>query len=417
MRQLSAQRFDVILLAEPQDGGALPDLCRDISDCTDASVIALTDSSHHTACLQAGADAVHRPEGDEILLLARLRACLRDQSLRRLDVHTDSTLFPADGAELTIVAPSHKIAMSWKRHLAQRLAVRIDTATGMQVLAQASHGNTSDMYLIALDPAAPGEGLALLSELRARPNFRDACCLLLLEGSAVSMAPVGLDLGADDVIEGSPRQGEVINLTAVLVRRHLRRRALMQAQSLQHQQQLRLAYQDPLTGIGNRRAAFRAIRTALGTASGSGVGLLALDLDHFKEVNDRFGHAAGDTALRQAAHCLTQAIDDTGELFRIGGEEFLAILPDTDRTTVLRMGEALRQALASHRIILPPHLGGAHLRITVSVGATHLPSDTSEALSGTEIERIIAAADHALLTAKLRGRDQLVATARRSQAA
>lgn len=166
-------------------------------------------------------------------------------------------------------------------------------------------------------------------------------------------------------------------------------------EGLQH-----LAYSDPLTGLANRRA-FEAQLSELRRrpADGRAFGLLALvDLDLFKPVNDRFGHAAGDACLRQMARRLEMMLGDAQAIARIGGDEFALLICSGDGRTHLL--HRLRQTLAA--LALPVAWNGHQIDIGASIGATTLPPGIS-----IDPERSFAEADSALYVAKAAGRNRL----------
>jgi diguanylate cyclase (GGDEF)-like protein len=130
------------------------------------------------------------------------------------------------------------------------------------------------------------------------------------------------------------------------------------------------------------------------------VGMLIMDLDHFKLVNDRHGHPAGDRALKQVAELLRTRLRRTDVIARIGGEEFAAILPGDGPAEVTIVAEKLRTAVEA----LAPVEGGMTsepTHLTLSVGATSLPPDA------LETHALISCADHALYEAKRKGRNQV----------
>ncbi len=150
------------------------------------------------------------------------------------------------------------------------------------------------------------------------------------------------------------------------------------------------ALTDPLTGLGNRRALEE--RTPVGDYS-----LVSLDLDHFKEVNDTLGHAAGDEVLARVADVLRTSVRDEDSAFRLGGEEFLVCLPSTPLETATAVAERIRVTVRELDLddVAP---GG---RITVSVGV----SDTRGA-ARPDFPDVLAIADAALYESKLAGRDR-----------
>jgi diguanylate cyclase (GGDEF)-like protein len=148
---------------------------------------------------------------------------------------------------------------------------------------------------------------------------------------------------------------------------------------------------DPLTGLANRRALDAAPLPA-------SYALIELDLDHFKQVNDGFGHDAGDRVLRQVARVLRESVREQDQTFRLGGEEFLVLLPEADRATALRVAERIR--LSMHRLDLQGEAPGG--RLTVSLGVS-----TTAAEPAADFPRMMALADRALYAAKAAGRDRV----------
>lgn len=163
---------------------------------------------------------------------------------------------------------------------------------------------------------------------------------------------------------------------------------------------------DPLTGLYNRRylEEMMARETRRAVRAEYGLGVLMLDLDHFKKFNDTFGHDAGDTVLRQTASFLAKSVRAEDFVCRFGGEEFVVILPMAD----LAASEARAERIRSHvRELTVLHQGQSLGMITVSVGVAALP------LHGTTSKELIEAADAALYRAKRDGRDRVaVAEAR-----
>jgi diguanylate cyclase (GGDEF)-like protein len=158
---------------------------------------------------------------------------------------------------------------------------------------------------------------------------------------------------------------------------------------------VRLATTDALTGVGNRHA----LRTRLNESvsadrrTGTGTSLLLIDIDHFKAFNDRFGHPAGDRALRRIARLLRGALRQTDFLARSGGEEFVALLPGTDLAGSVEVGERLRQA-----VVDGPWTGEGS---TVSIGAATLGPEPAS------VRRLLRDADRALYRAKAAGRNRV----------
>ncbi|WP_142810676.1 PAS domain S-box protein [Tepidiphilus olei] len=161
----------------------------------------------------------------------------------------------------------------------------------------------------------------------------------------------------------------------------------------------RQAETDPLTGLANRRAFFEALRRyEIAVRQGDCASILMLDLDHFKRINDHYGHAVGDEVLRRFADVLRDTVRGGDMPARIGGEEFAVLLPHTGFEGALTLAERIRSAVAQ-RCSLPEH---PELQVTVSVGVSELSAQDAAA------DRALVRADAALYEAKARGRDRVV---------
>ena len=164
-----------------------------------------------------------------------------------------------------------------------------------------------------------------------------------------------------------------------------------------------LALKDSLTGVGNRRFFEERAKAALAGASRrkAPLALLMIDIDRFKEVNDRHGHAAGDNVLRALAHTLAHSLRGGDACARLGGEEFVAVLPDQDHAGGAATAERLRIAIERLNI----GAGGSDwITFTASVGVAAYPQD------GETIAALMQRADARLYQAKEAGRNRVVAS-------
>jgi diguanylate cyclase (GGDEF)-like protein len=165
------------------------------------------------------------------------------------------------------------------------------------------------------------------------------------------------------------------------------------------ERQTELAVRDGLTGLYNRRAFNELLAQAVAREDRQGgrFGLLILDLDHFKKLNDTFGHPAGDAALKGAAEVLKQHLRRGDQAARYGGEEFVVILPGTDEAGAQHLAERVREAVEKNRLVFE----GAKLSLTASFGLAMWPGD------GKEPDALLASADRALYAAKQAGRNRV----------
>lgn len=163
----------------------------------------------------------------------------------------------------------------------------------------------------------------------------------------------------------------------------------------------RLALQDDLTGLHNRRFIFEVLGQQLALAERHGwpMALLILDVDHFKRVNDTHGHLVGDRVLRELAACIRSRLRAQDIAGRWGGEEFIVLLPDTDAAGATVLAEDLRLAVMKLRCLDPQ---GQPLQLTVSIGLHAQPQPT-----GAQRDELLAAADRAMYQAKHLGRNRV----------
>ncbi len=168
-----------------------------------------------------------------------------------------------------------------------------------------------------------------------------------------------------------------------------------------HQRLKDISRIDALTGIGNR-AWFNekaGIEWQRSMREKNAIGMLMIDIDHFKHVNDTYGHPGGDACLKEVARTLSATVHRiTDDAFRFGGEEFIVMLPNTDLKGAMHMAEAMRAAIEALQIVLD----GAAMSVTISVGVACIVPHP-----GATIEALVSSADQALYQAKRQGRNRV----------
>lgn len=234
---------------------------------------------------------------------------------------------------------------------------------------------------------------AVVAHVKSDPDlFRVA--VILVDGAASAEDVLdAFAVGVDEIVVGRLSAAELV------ARVHGARRAQrLRDELLGRQKALEdLAYHDELTGLPNRRFAMRQLSALLSRARRHGEDLTVaiVDADHFKALNDEHGHAYGDGVLRGLATCLDERLRDEDLVARIGGEEFLVVLPETDGHGALAIAEDLRRSVAA----APMLVGARRLDVTVSVGWA--------LWSGESPEELLERADRALYDAKEAGRDRV----------
>ncbi|MBN1141231.1 MAG: diguanylate cyclase [Deltaproteobacteria bacterium] len=249
--------------------------------------------------------------------------------------------------------------------------------------------------LAILDWMMPGmDGVEICRGLRAKDDPLPPYIILLTGRGKREDIVEGLHSGANDYIL-KPFDNEELRARLLVGGR------MVELQDKLYQaveQQKKLALTDSLTGIPNRRAILEHLETELARASRKGSSLWAavLDVDHFKQVNDRYGHLVGDAVLKECAERIGRSIRRYDSIGRYGGEEFLLVFPRSDGDLEIQALERIREIISEEDFVA----AGQRIRITVSLGAVRWNgADT--------IDEIIRRADDALYLAKKKGRNRI----------
>jgi diguanylate cyclase (GGDEF)-like protein len=251
--------------------------------------------------------------------------------------------------------------------------------------------------LAILDWMMPGmDGVELCRRVRAAGREPYIYILLLTARTESEDLVQGMEAGADDYVT------KPFNAHELRVRLRAGRRILdLQEELVVAREALRdQATHDGLTGLLNRVTILDALRTELTRAAREHhpVAVLMVDLDHFKLVNDTYGHLAGDAVLREAARRMMSSVRPYDSVGRYGGEEFLIVLPGCDAPAAQAQAERFREALACE----PITTGGQSIRVTCSIGVS---GSTGPSVSSSD--SLVRDADLALYQAKDGGRNQV----------
>ncbi len=242
------------------------------------------------------------------------------------------------------------------------------------------------------------DGLRLCSQLRSLERTRHLPILIIIEPHDTARLLRGLDMGVNDYLMRPVDGNELL----ARVYTQLKRRRYTEQLRDNVAQSMEMAVTDALTGLYNRRY----METHLGTlidqsaSRGKTLALLVIDIDFFKAVNDSHGHDVGDQVLQEFAERIRSNVRSIDMACRLGGEEFVIVMPDTDMSLAFRIGERLRQIIASAPFVIDTI--DMPLDITISVGVASL-----ENAADTQ-EDILKRADQALYQAKRDGRNRVV---------
>ena len=248
------------------------------------------------------------------------------------------------------------------------------------------------------------DGFAVCRWLKMNSDTREIPVIMLTVRTALADRVEGLNIGADDYLS-KPFQDEELEARIFAALRVKAAHAELKERNHQLETMLHhveaLAITDPLTGLFNRRRFTDVLKREFAVTKRykNTLSCLMIDLDHFKRINDQYGHDAGDQVLKEAARRIQSSLREVDVPSRYGGEEFAILLPHTGKREAFVVAERLRNAIKSVEF----HFGGDTLRVSASIGISgNIDVPTGNA------EDLVKAADLALYEAKRSGRDRSV---------
>jgi two-component system, cell cycle response regulator len=370
-------------------------------------ITALTDSHEKVRGLQAGADDFLSKPINDTALMARVRSLvrlkmaldewrIRENAANQFGVVSETTNLmkePVEGARILVIDDKEFDKNKISETLSSDLNIVMSADTGVKGIELTTRQNF-DIIMVSLN-LKNEDGLRLCSHLRSNERTRSVPIVMIAEDMDIGRVAHGLEIGAHDYIMRPIDKNELL----ARVRTQIRRKRFQERLRSSYEISLSMALTDSLTGLYNRRYFEVHLEKLLqiNYESKKSLAVVMLDIDHFKAVNDTYGHNVGDEVLKVFAERMTKSLRSFDLVARLGGEEFICLLPDVSQERAFMVAERLRRSIAD----LPIACGveGGFLNITTSIGG---------AIIGPELQTIpevLDRADKCLYEAKHAGRN------------
>ncbi|MBI1364762.1 MAG: PleD family two-component system response regulator [Alphaproteobacteria bacterium] len=418
IEKAKTEQPDIILLDVMMPGLDGFETCRIIKSTPETAhipvvmVTALEQQADRVAGLEAGADDFLTKPVEDIALFARVR------SLTRLKMMTDelrlryatgkglgvvenidiaSILEKGDKPRLLIIDDQLEQAERLKGTLGDDFLVSLEGDPEVAL----SRVRTADFDLVIVNMALEAmDPLRLCSSIRSFEETRLTPVLVIVRQGDTRKLVRALDIGVNDYLTRPVEKNELM----ARVNTQIKRKRFVEHLRSSFQASLEMAVTDQLTGLYNRRYLASHLAAMFDRAlwTGRPLSVMILDIDHFKAINDTYGHDVGDRVIQNIAERIRSSIRGIDLACRYGGEEFLIAMPDTEKDFARIVAERLRQEIATHKVTV--NGGRDQLQVTVSIGIASTADGENEDTS----QKLIKRADQALYGAKSGGRNRVI---------
>ncbi|AIF81088.1 response regulator receiver modulated diguanylate cyclase [endosymbiont of Acanthamoeba sp. UWC8] len=300
-----------------------------------------------------------------------------------------------EGAKVILVDDDVAQAKKIKEKL-NSAGISVDIVTEEQETLSLAEKNNYGLFIISTQ-LIDSDGLRLCSHIKNHDKLRGIPILIIVEEADEKTLTKGLEMGVNDYLLYPVESNELLARTSTQIKRKNYQDALRE----NYIHNLSLSVIDQLTNLYNRRYFDIHIKNLVTNAASTGksLSLIMLDIDHFKNINDTYGHQAGDIIIQEVARRILLGVRPTDLSARYGGEEFVVILPDTKLEDAIKVSERIRQSVEMYPLTT---VDSSEIKCTISLGVSALSSDDSP-------ENLLKRADQCLYKAKEGGRNRVVA--------
>lgn len=415
LEKVASQSPDIVLLDVMMPGMDGFEVCRRIKSNPETAhipvvmVTALTDTADRIKGLEAGADDFLSKPLNDVALMSRVRSLVRlkmtvdewrirentASHLGVVDTAANAMNEPVESARILVIEDQSFESKKFSESLSVDNDAFDVVESGLQAMSKIGV-YTYDLLVVSLN-LKNEDGLRLCSHLRSSEKTRSIPILMIANDDDMPRIAHGLEIGAHDYILRPVDRNELL----ARVRTQVRRKRFQERLRSNFELSLSMALTDPLTGLYNRRYFEVHLQKLIqkNDISKKTMGVLMLDIDHFRTFNNTHGHAVGDAVLKMFAQRIKDSLRSFDLVARLGGEEFVVILPDISHDMAYLVSERLRRSIADTPFAC--EVEGGSVNVTTSIGGAVIEGAPS-------MEEVLKRADDCLYQAKEWGRNMVV---------